>query len=153
MRPSAFTGGRFLLSAYQLPVWVWPAALITVCGLAVWRGGNYERLGVAGVLLAWALSMVAFKARTEGTQWAILAIDSSVFAVFMWIALRSGRYWPLFTAGFGLLSLATHFASAVDPKVSGWAYWTAERIWSYLILLSLAYAAWTAPYARRANIE
>jgi hypothetical protein len=114
--------------------------------LAIWRGSDHERMAVTGLLGAWALSMVAFRARSEDTQWAILAIDSSLFALYVWIAMRSRRFWPLFVAGFELLALITHVAHALDGQVSGWAYWTAERIWSYLGLVTIGYACWTAPH-------
>lgn len=44
--------------AYKLPIWVWPAVLMTVCALAVWRGRDDERLAAAAFLAAWALSLV-----------------------------------------------------------------------------------------------
>jgi len=138
---------------YQLPVWVWPSALMSVCALAVWRGGAYERLAAAGVLAGWSLSMVVFRARSEDTQWGVLIIDVGLFGLFLWIALRSRRFWPLFAAGFQLLALFTHLASALDHRVSGWAYLTAEQIWSYLMLSAVGYAAWTAKRARDWGVE
>jgi hypothetical protein len=132
--------------SYQLPHWVWPAVILTVCALAVWRGRDEERLAVGSLLAAWALSMVVYRSQSQDTQWAILAIDTGLFLSYLWIALRTARWWPLFLAGFELLALMTHMAHAVDPSLSGWAYWTAERLWSYLGVFTIGYAAWTAPY-------
>lgn len=112
---------------------------------AVWRGRDQERLAVAGLMAAWALSMVAFRARSQDTQWPILFIDLSLFGLYLSLAMKSPRFWPLFAAGFQLLAFVTHVAHALDTGISGWAYLTAERIWSYLVLLTLGYAAWTAP--------
>lgn len=133
------------MSAYQLPVWVWPTALMAVCALAVWRGRDEERLAAGGQLANWALSLMLFQARSNDTQWAILAVDAALLTLFLWIALRSHRYWPLFAAGFQFLAVLTHIAMALDAKVSGWAYLTAELLWSYLILFTVGFAAWTAP--------
>ncbi|MBI1197250.1 MAG: hypothetical protein GC203_05245 [Phenylobacterium sp.] len=133
------------MSAYQLPVWVWPTALMVACGLAVWRGRDEERLAAAGLLANWALTLVVFRSRSQETQWAILALDSALLALYMWIALRTRRFWPLPVAGFQLLCVVTHVAHAVDPRVSGWAYLTAGIVWSYLILFTISYGAWTAP--------
>jgi hypothetical protein len=138
------TGG-LLVSAYQLPPWVWPAVLVGVCAIAVWRGGDEERLGAGTILLGWSLSSLVFKAYSEETQWAMLAIDAAEFAVFLWLALRSRRYWTLFVAAFKLLIVITHIAHALDNSVSGWAYLTAVLLWSYLSLYIVGYAAWTAP--------
>ena len=115
-----------------------------VGGLTLWRGRDEERLGTTGILVAWAMSMVVFRDRSQDTQWAVLVIDSVLFALYLWIALKSRRFWPLFASAFQLLALLTHLARALDPAISGWAYLTAERIWSYMILITLAYAAWTA---------
>lgn len=117
---------------------------MSVCALAVWRGRDEARLAAGGLLANWALSMMVFKARSEDIQWPIMLTDAGLFALYLWIALRSPRYWPLFIASFALLVLITHLAHALDPNISAWASLTAEILWSYLILFALAYGAWTA---------
>lgn len=125
---------------------------MAVCAIAVWRGRDLERLAAGAELATWALTLLVFKSRSESTQWAVLAIDVALFAVLLWIALRSTRYWPLLAAGFQLLALITHFAHAVDAVVSGWAYLTAILIWNYLTLFAIGYGAITAP-RRYAEID
>ena len=132
------------MSGYQLPVWVWPTALLSVCALAVWRGRNEERLAAGGYLAAWALSLVVFQARSEETQWGVLVVDAGLLGLFVWLAMRGRRYWPLFAAGFQLLAVVTHIARALDSAVSGWAYLTAGIVWGYLVLIAIGYGAWTA---------
>jgi hypothetical protein len=122
---------------------------MVVCAIAAWRGRDEERLVAATVLADWALSVFVYKVNSEETQWGVLLVDAGQFAVFLWLAMRSQRYWPLFIAAFGLLQLTTHVAHALDPRVSGWAYLTAELIWSYLILITTGCAAWVAPSRRR----
>lgn len=131
---------------YQLPVWVWPTALMVVCSLALWRGRDDERLAAAGNLANWAITLVVFKSRSVETQWYVMVVDVALLALYVWLALRSGRYWPLFAAAFALLVVLTHLAHALDTGVSGWAYLTAALIWSYLALFAIGYGAWTAPY-------
>lgn len=125
---------------------------MAVCAIAVWRGRDLERLAAGAELATWALTLLVFKSRSESTQWAVLAIDVALFAVLLWIALRSMRYWPLLAAGFQLLALITHFAHAVDALISGWAYLTAILIWNYLTLFAIGYGAITAP-RRYAEID
>lgn len=125
---------------------------MAVCAIAVWRGRDLERLAAGAELATWALTLLVFKSRSESTQWAVLAIDVALFAVLLWIALRSTRYWPLLAAGFQLLALITHFAHAVDALISGWAYLTAILIWNYLTLFAIGYGAITAP-RRYAEID
>jgi hypothetical protein len=144
--------GGFRLSAYQLPVWVWPTALVGPCAIAVLRGRSEERLATGTIVLGWALTVVAFKDRSVDTQWQVLLVDTAELPVFLWLAMRSRRWWPLFAAGFKLLIVITHLAHALDESVSSWAYLTAALIWSYLALFTVAYAAWTAPrYAESAG--
>ena len=133
------------MSAYQLPAWVWPTVLMAVGSVAVWRGRDNERLAAAAVLANWALTIVVYRAASRDMQWGILLVDLAQLGVFLWIAMTSRRYWPLFVAAFGLLQVLTHGAKAVDTHVSAWAYITAEIIWSYLIIFAIGYAAWTAP--------
>jgi hypothetical protein len=122
-----------------------------VCGTAIWRGRDEERLATAAILADWALATFVYRA-TQETQWGILLIDTAQFAVFLWIAMRSARFWPLPMSAFALLELITHLAHAADPTVTGWSYITAEIIWSYLLLFTVGYAAWTAPrYAEKAG--
>ncbi|MBW8813771.1 MAG: hypothetical protein JF588_10130 [Caulobacterales bacterium] len=125
---------------------------MTVCVTAVWRGRDEERLATAAILADWALAIFVYRASQE-TQWGILMIDCAQCAVFLWIALRSPRYWPLPLAAFGLLELLTHLAHAADTTVSGWAYITAEMIWSYLLLFTVGYASWTAPRYAESTVE
>ena len=140
-------GGHCVLNLgeLELPSWVWPAALFAVVGIALSRGGRDERIAAFSVTIAWFLTTAVYRTELRETQWPILAIDGALFAIYLWLALSSARYWPIFSAAFKLLALVTHLANALDGEGSGWAYWTAEIIWSYLALATLAYAAWTAP--------
>jgi len=123
-----------------------------VCGLAFWRGQDDERLAAAATLANWAITLVVFQPLSDETQWAMMAVDAVLLVLMVWLALRSNRYWPLFTAGFALLIVVTHIAHALGTGVSGWAYQTAILIWSYLSLFTIGYGAWTAPYVRAAGV-
>ena len=129
----------------QLPTWMWPTALMSVCSLAVWRGRDHERLAAGAYLAGWALTLLVFRARGEDVRWAVLGVDAILFCFFLWLALRSARYWPLFAAGFQLLAVATHLARVLDSGVGGWPYLTAGLAWSYFAILAIGYGAWTAP--------
>lgn len=150
LRPSEPPGAVFL--SYQLPVWVWPTALMGVCIVAVIRGRDMERLAAGADLATWALSLVVFKARSSDMQWAVLPIDLALLATLTWIALVSRRFWPLFAAAFQLLAVLMHIGHSLDQAISGWAYLTALLLWNYLTLFAIGYGSWTAP-RRYAEIE
>ena len=117
-----------------------------VCGLALWRGRDDERLAAAATLANWGISLVVFRAGSDATQWFVMAADLVLLTLLVWLSLRTTRYWPLFAAAFALLTIVTHIAHALDTGVSSWAYLTAGLIWSYLGLIAIGYGAWTAPY-------
>jgi hypothetical protein len=137
------------LSDYQLPFWAWPTAMITVWGLAQWRGRDEERLAAGSALAAWAVGMVVARARSDNnpqdTEWGILPIDITVLGVLLWIVLRTRRRWPVVAAALQLLAVATYFVRPAYPIVGGWTYVTVQLLWSYLLLVAIGYGAWTAP--------
>jgi hypothetical protein len=122
---------------------------MTICAIAVWRGRDEERLAAGGMLANWALSILLVRANggvtSEATQWEIFTVDTALLGLYLWIAMRSRRYWPLFAAGFQVLVVVTHLGRAVDPRVSGWAYITAGLVWAYMVLFTIGYGSWTAP--------
>lgn len=134
------------MSAYQLPPWVWPTAVISAGALSLVRGRDEERVAAFTMLASWAVTMVVYRADNHGTQWGILLVDLAQLGVFLWLAAKSRRYWPLFVAAFGLLQVLTHGAKTLDTGISAWAYITAQIIWSYLIVFAIVYASWTAPH-------
>lgn len=122
----------------------WATTVLLVCGIALWRGQRYERLGAAVILIGWLLTLAAIPFHFARTEWGILTIDALALLALVWIALRSERYWPIFAAGFQLLAVMTHVASSLDHSVDHWAYITAEIIWGYLLVIAVGYGAWTA---------
>jgi hypothetical protein len=95
-----------------------------------------------GFLLGWLATALLKDHHFAGPQWSIFAADTAAFLLFLFVALKSGRYWPLFAAAFQLLAVVTHVASTFDRHLSAWAYITAGVIWSYLLLGSIGLGAW-----------
>lgn len=138
----------FAVTYLQIRSLVWATTVLVVCGVALRRGGRDERLSAGVMLAAWAMSMVLDRTGFREIEWGILAVDLAALAVFVWITLRSDRYWPIFAAAFHLLAIITHMARTIDPTVRGWAYLTAEILWGYFLAIAIGYGAWTAPKYR-----
>jgi hypothetical protein len=136
----------------QLPAWVWPTVLLGVCGLAVMRGRDLERLAAGGYLAAWALSLVAYQAYGEDAAWVLLAIDTLLLGLVTYIAMISVRFWPMLVSAVQLLAVATYLARTADSGINTWTLLTAVLAWNYLALATIGYGAWTAP-RRYAEIE
>jgi hypothetical protein len=131
-----------LVGTYGIPPWIGIAIGWAVCGSALWKGGWSERLVAAGFLANWIAVAVLKDHRFGGPQWAAFAIDTAYLGLIVFVAMKSGRYWPLFAAAFQLLAVVTHAASTIDRQLGGWAYITASVIWTYLLLGTLAIGTW-----------
>lgn len=140
------------MSAPGLRALVWAVTVLVVCSIAVWRGRRDEQLAAGVMLAGWALSMLVSRSAFHQLEGGVMAVDIAALVAFVWIALRSPRYWPMFAAGFHLLAVVTHLARGADHGVGGWAYYTAEILWGYLLAFAIGYGAWTAPGAYRADL-
>lgn len=127
-----------------LPPWVWPVVITLICGAALWKGGRPERLVAVALFAAWLASLAVFMSPWLPPHVGVWLVDLLLLAVLVAVALRTDRYWPIFVAGFHLLTVLTHAARAIDPKAGAWAYATASVIFSYLMLYALAFGTWGA---------
>lgn len=118
------------------------------------RGSADERrvglilvVGVIATHLAWS----PLSERFHGLETHVMAVDIVVFAGFLWVALRSERFWPLWIAGLQLTTILGHILKAVDLQLFSRAYGAALMVWGYPILLILAIGTWRN--ARRASLR
>ncbi len=117
---------------------IWYIAAFSVAALAAWRGGWAERTVAFGMLIDSIVSPLIQNHDWKAPQWADLGLDTVYLIVMLWVALKSDRRWPLWTAGFQIIDVAIYFAFLVDGRVGAWATYTAIAIWSYLILIVIA---------------
>lgn len=125
------------MQSLALPPWFGLTLMTLVCGAAAWRGGWEERTTAMAFMIAWMTTLLGRDQAWIGTQWGTLAVDVALLGFLVFVALRGDRYWPLFAAGFHLLSVVTHIAHMVDAKVGAWAYATAAVIFSQLTVFAL----------------
>lgn len=135
------------MQSYQLPSWVWPLAVIGATALVFWRGDRELRISLGVMVAAWLLSIKAY-VYGHDLQQGIFLIDTLVFAWFLWLALHSQRFWPLFAAAFSMLMVMTHIIKAVIPSLDAWTYLSVGILFSYMTLGALAAGAYfTQPVA------
>ena len=119
--------------------------LFLCCGYALWRGRHDERI-VASTAVCASLATYVFITITKGNfaafEVGILAIDFAVMAAFLYVALTSSRFWPLYVAGLQLTTLLAHLFRLISSDLVPMAYAAAERFWSYPIMLILVVGAW-----------
>jgi hypothetical protein len=107
-------------------------------------------LGTVLTHLAWS----PLPERFAGLEAGVLLVDLLVFAGFLWVALRSDRFWPLWIAGLQLTTILGHVLKIINVDLFSRAYGAALMFWSYPIVVILAVGTWRgvrrARYARRA---
>ncbi|HEY7958483.1 MAG TPA: hypothetical protein VID20_00330 [Sphingomicrobium sp.] len=132
------------------------ALLIASCGYALWRGRSDERIVAIVCIAATAASRLAFSPlsiRYTGVETGLLLIDIAVLAAFVFVALRSPRFWPLWVAGLQLTTSMAHLMKAIDEKLLPIAYGAAIALWSYPILIILAIGTWRGHVRRKSAAE
>jgi hypothetical protein len=80
-----------------------------------------------------------------------LLVDLTALSAFIFVALRSDRFWPLWIAGLQLTTSISHFLKAVEFDLLPQAYAAAAKVWSYPILVILAVGTWRAHRRRLAE--
>jgi len=126
-----------------LRVILYNALLIGACGYAWLRGRADERIAAATCLIATIASFALMtQLRYSEVEFGVLAVDLATLGVFVAVALRSERFWPLWVSGLQLTSSVTHLLKLVEPSLMPFAYSAAEAVWSYPILIIIAVATW-----------
>lgn len=120
-----------------------------VCLLSLAYGRWEERTAAAALVIDSTITVLFRDTRWIGPQWTEFSVDVAYLAILVFIALKSRRYWPMFAAGFQLLSIMTHTIRMVDPQVNGWTYVTAMIMWTYLIMYAILFGVWGSWKARR----
>ena len=128
--------------------------LILVAGFAFWRGSRDERFVAAVCVLGAAASFLLLRplsTRFQSVETGIMLVDLLVFVGFLFVALRSPRFWPLWVAGLQLTTTLGHILKGISPDLLPQAYGAALQFWSYPILLILAVGTWRSYERRRSE--
>ncbi|WP_313575906.1 hypothetical protein [Brevundimonas sp.] len=120
--------------------------LIVATGLAIIRGGSWERAVAFAIIAGGVISAVApFDHRSP--PWFAIGADAGVFLLILYGVVSSGRRWLVAAAGFQFLVLATHYAFVSNLRLEQWAYISAYYVWSIGVIGSLIFGS----LARRRN--
>lgn len=119
------------------PIFLFTLILLAVAtGLAIVRGGSWERAVAFAIIVGGVISAVApFDHRSP--PWFAIGADAGVFLLLLYGVVRSGRRWLIAAAGFQFLVLATHYAFVSNLRLEQWAYISAYYVWSIGVIGSL----------------
>ena len=118
------------------------------CGYALWRGTRDARIIGATCLIA-SFASYPFLSYYSGIEISVLLVDLIVLGLFVFVALRSDRFWPLWIAGFHLTTVVGHALKLMSGDLVPLAYAVALRMWAYPELIILAVAVWRSEQRRR----
>ena len=131
---------------------IFNSLLIGACAYALWRGRSEERL-TAIVCIVATVASIALVApaslRYASVELGVLIVDVFTLGAFIFVALKSDRFWPLWISGLQLTTSVAHFLKGVDPEMVPIAYAAAGRLWSYPILIILAVGTWRSRHRLR----
>lgn len=122
------------------------AALLAGCLIISFgRGGWPERIGAMNMAIGSVLTLLVnspLSTRYASVEVRIFIVDVAVLLVFVALALRTDRFWPLWTAAMQVLVILAHVARFADPQMMRNGYGIVMAIWSYPQLVMITVAAW-----------
>ena len=121
---------------------------ILICGLAMWRGDQAARWTGAAFLASWLGSQLVHRRDAYNAEFGLLAVDIATLAVFIWISMRTRRLWTVVVSAFAAIVVASHVAVMIDLRVTINTLKASMAIWSYGILVCIAFGTWTARRGR-----
>jgi ABC-type microcin C transport system permease subunit YejB len=116
------------------------ALLFGSCGYALLKGTRDARI-IATTCLVAAFASFPF-AGYGSVELTVFVVDAVVLALFLYVALQSDRFWPLWIAGLHLTTMVGHALKLVSDDLVPIAYAVALRLWAYPELIILAVAVW-----------
>lgn len=114
--------------------------LLGSCGYALWKGSRDARIVAATCLIA-AIASIPIAAYGS-IETNVLIVDLLVLASFVYVALQSDRFWPLWIAGLHVTTVVAHALKLLSGDLVPIAYAVALRFWAYPELIILAVAVW-----------
>lgn len=121
-----------------------------ICVFAAWTGGRSQKTVAAIVFVAWILSAAIQDRSYKMPQYWTLVLDVGLMMAFVALALRWRQKWLTGLATFQVLTMTSHFAMILDPRIWPRASITAYMVWSYMVLACLLWGGVAGLMDRRA---
>ena len=103
--------------------------LVLSCGYGLWRGDRDVRIVAAACMLATLATHFAIaplRERYASVEEGLMVIDGLMLLVFVTVALRSDRFWPLWVAGLALGFGLAHHRTIILMIPGALAFWGLE---------------------------
>lgn len=121
-------------------------ALLLLSSAYAWaKGGRPEKIGATALLCAAFLSVAVARPsgfRFRHVETPILLIDLAVLGVFLWLSLKTTRFWPMWVSALLGAEVCVHVALLIAPETVPDAYRNGEAVWSWGSQVLLIVATW-----------
>ena len=95
--------------------------------------------------------LVTHLGRWRGIEFGVFIVDLATFIFFCVLAVRANRFWPIWVSALLGIGVLGSLAMMLHPRVIPWAYAVVLSIWSYPILLLIAFGTHNHRRRLRAN--
>ena len=133
-----------------LHVYISLSLAILTCGLAIWLGDAAARRIGAAFLISWIASLLVYRNNAQNTDLGVLLVDIATLFFFVWASIKARLIWSVLASAFQLIVVASHLAATIDLRVTIGTFNMSMAMWSYGILLCIAFGTWTGRRDRRA---
>jgi hypothetical protein len=120
-------------------VLVW--SLLALCSVyAAIMGGTTGRIGAALNVGATIATLIASRAGPwSETHYPVLVVDLLLMVALYKLALKSKVYWPIWAAGFHLITVTAHAATLIMPDFRSSIYYTFSGMWAIFIQMAMVW--------------
>jgi len=127
------------------------ALTVVVVAFALLKGDQPERVGAAAYALGLFASVVVQDDRhLTGPRWGLMAIDVAMLAIYVALAWKSRRAWPVWAGALQTLIVMIHILTLIDARPPLRAFYAVMNLASLGILLATAAGTVRAWRDRRA---
>ena len=134
-----------------LPTQIGAGLTVLVVAFAFLKGDEPERIAGGAYVLAWFASLlVQGDGSTPGTQWGLMGIDTIMLGVWVALAWKSRRSWPVWASALQSRVVMSPSLTLVDVRPPMSAFVAVVNLASVGILLAIAVGTFWAWQERRA---
>jgi hypothetical protein len=123
------------MMAIAVLIWM----LLALCSIyAAIVGGQTGKIGagltIAATVVTWIFEYTSPWSRTNIP---VLMIDLVLMAAFYILALKSRVYWPIWAAGFHLITITGHVATLIVPDFRTSLYYYFNGMWALFVQMAM----------------
>jgi hypothetical protein len=118
---------------------VW-TLLITCSVYAALAGGVSGRIGatlnIGATLATYAVLEIG---SWSATNLPVFMVDFLLMIALFWLALKSDAYWPIWAAGFHLITVLGHAATMIAPDFRWSLYYYFHGMWAIFVQMAMVW--------------